>query len=304
MKKYTEMTDINYCRICLEEEGDLTTLISPCKCSGSSKYVHIECLQTWRRTCRDSNNIGEEECMECKTKYLIRKNVDRERIIKYDTVKLLQLLYYTPVIISLIVYSSDSKDCDFITFLDGGEIYPTQKCTKYVTYYQKNETMCYPLNLKGYVMLDDDMGFGFIFYLSIMLSMYSSLIISTFSLYQLKILKNPSIFFKKYNLFYLFLHIIISLRMFIIYYSFRFTYPFICIMLSCISVPLEAANITKAKGRYKKILQDINHGIADDDTILTWTDNYVEGMGYDMIEIDEIDENDGSDSYDSDDSDL
>ena len=47
------------------------------------------------------------------------------------------------------IISLNSKDCDFITFLDGGEIYPTQKCTKYVTYYQKNETMCYPLNLKG-----------------------------------------------------------------------------------------------------------------------------------------------------------
>ena len=38
------------CRICLD--GDLkdepdNPLISPCNCSGSMKYVHLECLATW-----------------------------------------------------------------------------------------------------------------------------------------------------------------------------------------------------------------------------------------------------------------
>eukprot|EP00494_Astrolonche_serrata_P027668 UN27932 len=38
------------CRICFggSDEG---LLISPCLCDGSVKYVHHECLLTWRRTC-------------------------------------------------------------------------------------------------------------------------------------------------------------------------------------------------------------------------------------------------------------
>ncbi|SBS81905.1 FHA domain protein, putative [Plasmodium ovale] len=38
------------CRICLcEYENDNNPLISPCKCKGSMKYVHLNCLRTWMR---------------------------------------------------------------------------------------------------------------------------------------------------------------------------------------------------------------------------------------------------------------
>jgi len=36
------------CRICYCSEEDLQSpLISPCLCSGSMKYIHFQCLQTW-----------------------------------------------------------------------------------------------------------------------------------------------------------------------------------------------------------------------------------------------------------------
>lgn len=35
------------CRYCLESTGEL---IAPCKCDGSSKWVHSECLEEWRQT--------------------------------------------------------------------------------------------------------------------------------------------------------------------------------------------------------------------------------------------------------------
>lgn len=36
------------CRICLSEESDDTNpLISPCKCAGTMKMIHIECLREW-----------------------------------------------------------------------------------------------------------------------------------------------------------------------------------------------------------------------------------------------------------------
>lgn len=34
------------CRICLESDG--RDFIAPCKCKGTSKYVHRECLDHWR----------------------------------------------------------------------------------------------------------------------------------------------------------------------------------------------------------------------------------------------------------------
>lgn len=35
------------CRFCFESDGEL---ISPCNCRGTLKYIHIECLQKWRKT--------------------------------------------------------------------------------------------------------------------------------------------------------------------------------------------------------------------------------------------------------------
>ena len=306
MEKYTEMNnDENFCRICLEEEDNINSLIAPCRCSGSSKYVHIQCLQNWRRVSRNNNGVGENECMECNTKYLIRKIHDREKVIKFHMGSLMQLLYYIPLVVSFIVYSNDAN-YNFVTFLDGGKIYPIKRCSTYIPkYYHENQTICIPTNVKGYLVLNDDDGLGYMFYLSIMLGTYSASLITSFSLYQLKVLKNPAIFFKKFNIFYLILHIIFSLRMFILYYSLRFSQPFVCLMLSCVSIPLETGNITKGKTRYTEILNDLNDEIAEDDSILNWSENYVEGEGYEMVEIDDHgSSNDESNYDDDDDSDL
>lgn len=36
------------CRICLSESNDFENpLFSPCLCSGSLKFIHFKCLQTW-----------------------------------------------------------------------------------------------------------------------------------------------------------------------------------------------------------------------------------------------------------------
>ena len=123
------------------------------------------------------------------------------------------------------------------------------------------------------------------FYLSILLAIYNFLLISAFSLYQSKKLKEPILFFKKYKLYNLFLHQLISLRMFIFYYSLRFDYPFLCVMLSFISIPIEFCNTQRSYMRYKNVINDINNDIINDDTILNWTDDYIQEEGYNMIEI-------------------
>ena len=76
------------CRICyLEEENELNPLIQPCLCSGSLKYIHLECLRKWigtRNWTQIENNenvciylIKEVDCELCKNKlpdYIRHKN--------------------------------------------------------------------------------------------------------------------------------------------------------------------------------------------------------------------------------------
>lgn len=66
-KGVSDVCEVPVCRICLQEEIDMDSLISPCQCSGSSKYVHRECLNEWRRMSR--NPIANTQCMICTTTY-------------------------------------------------------------------------------------------------------------------------------------------------------------------------------------------------------------------------------------------
>lgn len=46
------------CRICLGEEDDEgNKLISPCKCAGTTKYIHKECLQEWLNSKRVTREL-------------------------------------------------------------------------------------------------------------------------------------------------------------------------------------------------------------------------------------------------------
>lgn len=72
------------CRICLSEldinEEEVNPIISPCKCSGTMKYIHTQCLKAWLNSKGATNrrNGGEDtisyiwkslDCELCKTKF-------------------------------------------------------------------------------------------------------------------------------------------------------------------------------------------------------------------------------------------
>jgi E3 ubiquitin-protein ligase DOA10 len=40
-------TSAKICRICLEMEEEGNALITPCHCSGTMKYIHLNCLRIW-----------------------------------------------------------------------------------------------------------------------------------------------------------------------------------------------------------------------------------------------------------------
>ena len=56
------------CRICLETD-DPDDMIAPCKCSGTSKYVHRTCLNQWRSM--NTVNTHFTQCGECHFNYRI-----------------------------------------------------------------------------------------------------------------------------------------------------------------------------------------------------------------------------------------
>uniref|UniRef100_A0A164TZJ0 RING-CH-type domain-containing protein n=1 Tax=Daucus carota subsp. sativus TaxID=79200 RepID=A0A164TZJ0_DAUCS len=68
------------CRICLESQGE--DLIAPCKCKGTSKYVHRDCLDHWRAV---KEGFAFAHCTTCKSPYRLRLNVLADR--KWRTLK-------------------------------------------------------------------------------------------------------------------------------------------------------------------------------------------------------------------------
>jgi len=58
------------CRICHggEDEGKL---FSPCKCKGSIKFVHVGCLDQWRKVSKNSQSFF--QCENCHYKYNFRR---------------------------------------------------------------------------------------------------------------------------------------------------------------------------------------------------------------------------------------
>lgn len=64
----TKESDIESCRIC-QEASDHSPLVSPCKCSGSIQFVHIDCLEDW------IDSTGDTVCEICQTRYDITANM-------------------------------------------------------------------------------------------------------------------------------------------------------------------------------------------------------------------------------------
>ena len=67
----SDSDDDDVCRICRMSEPR-SSLFSPCRCDGSSRFVHRECLAEWRRS--TTNPEHRKVCAECKSPYrLVRK---------------------------------------------------------------------------------------------------------------------------------------------------------------------------------------------------------------------------------------
>lgn len=66
------------CRICLDDQNNKEDpLIHPCKCDGTMKFIHIECLREWlnsKKTFKCNNAVSTYcwkalECELCKMRF-------------------------------------------------------------------------------------------------------------------------------------------------------------------------------------------------------------------------------------------
>lgn len=69
--------DSDPCWICHEGGSQISELISPCKCTGSMKYVHRHCLDRWRSTA--PNPFAFTTCRHCAYQYiLVRRETEHK----------------------------------------------------------------------------------------------------------------------------------------------------------------------------------------------------------------------------------
>merc|ERR1719373_454949 len=74
------------CRYCLKEDTE-ENLIAPCKCAGTSKWTHLECLQNWQRSILINQSTNpryqtdiDKKCNVCMTNFNV-KPLDRKQAI-------------------------------------------------------------------------------------------------------------------------------------------------------------------------------------------------------------------------------
>lgn len=65
--------DGRYCWVCFatDEDDTMAAWVQPCKCSGTTKWVHQSCLQRWVDEKQKGNAFKRVNCPQCRTEYII-----------------------------------------------------------------------------------------------------------------------------------------------------------------------------------------------------------------------------------------
>eukprot|EP00088_Acartia_fossae_P030250 TRINITY_DN3121_c0_g1_i2.p1 TRINITY_DN3121_c0_g1~~TRINITY_DN3121_c0_g1_i2.p1 ORF type:complete len:571 (+),score=117.69 TRINITY_DN3121_c0_g1_i2:574-2286(+) len=66
--------DERQCWVCFasDEDDPVAVWVHPCRCSGTTKWVHLVCLQRWVDEKQKGNNVANVSCPNCGTEYVIR----------------------------------------------------------------------------------------------------------------------------------------------------------------------------------------------------------------------------------------
>ena len=96
------------CRICLEDSSN-EIFISPCRCSGTSGFVHESCLQKWREECK-STPEKYNKCELCQEEYLITRMNPKESFFITKNENLYKMCWFSLCSISLISITTGGID--------------------------------------------------------------------------------------------------------------------------------------------------------------------------------------------------
>ena len=120
------------CRICLDD-GDRCEFISPCRCKGTSRWVHRQCLDRWRSTKEDR---AFSSCTECLAKYKFldpNENMSSSNscssnslficLVFRDVTLILIVMSIIVLGLSSIVYEFDKKSSVLISFFSMQKFY-------------------------------------------------------------------------------------------------------------------------------------------------------------------------------------
>lgn len=89
------------CRICMEGETSDSPLLSPCKCAGSIRYIHEECLKTWLVS--HMEDIAESCCELCKTPFHMDFKMRRQCTPRQSCGSGLNSCMFVPVLIAIVI---------------------------------------------------------------------------------------------------------------------------------------------------------------------------------------------------------
>ena len=106
-------TDEKSCKICLDTGSSSSPFIHPCKCAGSVKYVHEECLKTWLISL--GKDLEHSKCELCQTNYKMKFHIMR-RCLPRESCKnasahciFIPILFSVLLMLFLIIYLLASK---------------------------------------------------------------------------------------------------------------------------------------------------------------------------------------------------
>mmetsp|Transcript_5915 Transcript_5915/g.10523 ORF Transcript_5915/g.10523 Transcript_5915/m.10523 type:complete len:306 (-) Transcript_5915:11-928(-) len=89
------------CRICMEPDSEKHKLIHPCKCSGSVKHIHEECLKTWITS--HSEDIDKSVCELCKTPYVMEIKMTSKCSPREAFNEGMTACLFTPLLITVLI---------------------------------------------------------------------------------------------------------------------------------------------------------------------------------------------------------
>ena len=115
------LNDEKICRICYGGEKYDNELIHPCLCKGTQKYIHLKCLQEWRKINKD-NPEKRDYCEICKYHYAIKEYDDYLKYKIQNDIVTNMLLFILSIFCGAIIwpidYFSDFIIIKLLTFFD------------------------------------------------------------------------------------------------------------------------------------------------------------------------------------------